>query len=53
MVLIKCPKCYGDGEYYPDGRSLIGLAIGGDEKRVCPLCRGSGYVDDGSIRIRF
>lgn len=56
MVLVKCPKCGGTGECYPAnhigmGCSVIGLMTGKDDKKICPLCKGACYVDDGSIVI--
>ena len=48
MVLAKCPKCDGSGEI--GSMSLLGLVMGGD-RDTCPLCKGTGYADDGSIRF--
>jgi len=59
MVLIKCPRCEGRGRLSwddgnPVGHSILGIILdaitGGTE--ICPLCKGRGYIDDGTIKVR-
>ncbi|MCK4730961.1 MAG: hypothetical protein KAT65_00755 [Methanophagales archaeon] len=54
MVLRECPRCLGTGRILLE-KSAIGLlfdAITGEQDYTCPLCKGRGYIDDGTIEVR-
>jgi len=54
MGLRKCPKCDGTGSkygHYDYVGALLDL-FSGEKDDKCPLCRGTGYVDDGTIEVR-
>lgn len=64
MALRKCPRCNGRGKLYSidaenfgGGASLASpfvtiLEALTDSAETCPLCKGRGYIDEGTIEVR-
>ena len=55
MVLRKCPRCNGTGKRpvweYGYLSAFLDILTGEDES-TGPLCKGRGYIDDGTIEVR-
>jgi hypothetical protein len=44
MFLLICPTCEGWGELEADGAPSIWVSTNPEPERVCPKCKGLGYV---------